>query len=286
MYVAVMVDNPQVDAWNGESGRAWVEHVDHFDHMLAPFGEAVLDRLGLRPGERVIDIGCGVGATTLAIAALVAPARAVGVDISVTMLESALARASATGRINVEFRHHDVQDEPLEAASFDVAFSRFGVMFFPEPDRAFANVRQSLVSGGRFGFVCFQRSSDNPMILQPVMAAAAHVDVLPSPGPTEPGPFSLADPDRVRSLLHGAGFADVVIDPGPSSADLGSAHDLEGAARRAIEQNPGIAPGFASASRADREAAVAAAMEVMSRHIVDGRVVMGAATWVVSARVH
>ena len=287
-----MVDNPQVDAWNGESGRAWVEHVDHFDHMLAPFGEAVLDRLGLRPGERVIDIGCGVGATTLAIAALVAPARAVGVDISVTMLESALARASATGRINVEFRHHDVQDEPLEAASFDVAFSRFGVMFFPEPDRAFANVRQSLVSGGRFGFVCFQRSSDNPMILQPVMAAAAHVDVLPSPGPTEPGAGEelaakgAQDDADVKPKGEVLDVSDVVIDPGPSSADLGSAHDLEGAARRAIEQNPGIAPGFASASRADREAAVAAAMEVMSRHIVDGRVVMGAATWVVSARVH
>jgi len=281
-----MVDNPQSDAWNGESGRAWVEHVDHFDHMLAPFGGAVLDWLGLRPGDRVIDIGCGVGTTTLVIAALVAPASAVGVDISATMLGAARARASATGCLNVEFRHHDVQDEPLEAASFDVAFSRFGVMFFPEPERAFANVCRSLVSGGRFGFVCFQRPSDNPMILQPVMAAAAHVHMPPPPGPTEPSPFSLADPDRVRSLLQDAGFADVVIEPGPSSADLGSADDLEGVARRAIEQNPGIAPGFASASRDDREAAVAAAMEVMSRHIVDGRVVMGAATWVVSARVH
>jgi len=286
VYVAFVTDKSQVLAWNGESGRAWVEHVDHFDHTLEPFGRAVLDLLGLCPRDRVIDIGCGVGTTTLVIAALVSPASAVGVDISTTMLDAARARASATGCLNVEFRHHDVQDEPLEAASFDVAFSRFGVMFFPEPERAFANVCRSLVSGGRFGFVCFQRPSDNPMILQPVMAAAAHVHMPPPPGPTEPSPFSLADPDRVRSLLHGAGFADVVIEPGLSSADLGSADDLEGVARRAIEQNPGIAPGFASASRADREAAVAAAMEVMSHHIVDGRVVMGAATWVVIARVH
>ena len=286
MYVAFVTDKSQVLAWNGESGRAWVEHVDHFDHTLEPFGRAVLDRLGLCPRDRVIDIGCGVGRTTLAIAALVAPASVVGVDISTTMLDAARARASAIGCVNVEFRHHDVQDEPLEAASSDVAFSRFGVMFFPEPERAFSNVCRSLVSGGRFGFVCFQRPSDNPMILQPVMAAAAHVDMPSPPGPTEPSPFSLADPDRVRSLLQGAGFADVVIDPGPSSADLGSADDLEGVALRAIEQNPGIAPGFASASRADREAAVAAATEVMSHHIVDGRVVMGAATWVVIARVH
>lgn len=173
----------------------------------------------------------------------------------------------------------------MDAASFEVAFSRFGVMFFQEPDRAFANVRQALVSRGRFGFVCFQGPSGNPMILQPVMAAAAHVAMLPPPGPTEPSPFSLADPDRIRALLHGAGFADVVVEPGPSSADLGSADDLESVARRAIEQNPGIAPGFASASRANREAAVAAAMQTMTRHIVDRRVVMGAATWVVTAHV-
>ncbi len=237
-----MAGTSQGDAWNGESGRAWVEHVDHFDHMLASFGRAVLDRLGLCPGDRVIDIGCGVGATTLAIAAFVAPARAVGVDISATMLDAARDRASAIGCVNVEFRHHDVQDQQLEAASYDVAFSRFGVMFFPEPERAFANVCRSLVGGGRFGFVCFQRPSDNPMILQPVMAAAAHVDMLPPPGPVDPSPFSLADPDRVRSLLNTAGFVDVVIEPGPSSADLGSADDLEGAARRAVEQNPGIVP--------------------------------------------
>ena len=109
---------------------------------------------------------------------------------------------------------YDVQEEPIGVESFDSAFSRFGVMFFPEPDRAFAHIRQSLVDGGRFGFVCFQRP-----------------------------------------------------------------------ARRAIEQNPGIALGFAAASQPDRAAAVAAATETMSRHIVAGRVVMGAATWAVTAHV-
>jgi SAM-dependent methyltransferase len=279
-----MARNPQVDAWNGESGRAWAAHVDHFDPMLAPFGDAVIERLELHAGDRVVDVGCGVGGTTLSIAALVGPATAVGVDISAPMLEAARARARASGCTNVEFRHHDVQDEPLAAASFDVAFSRFGVMFFPEPDRAFAHVRAALSPGGRLGFVCFQGPFDNPMILQPVMAAAAHVEMLPPPGPTDPSPFSLADPDRTRSLLERAGFADVVIEPGPSSADHGDAGDLEGIALRALEQNPGIAPGFAAASAANRAAAVAAAAQVMSQHVVDGRVVMGAATWIVTAR--
>ncbi len=279
-----MAQNSQLDAWNGESGRAWVEHVDHFDSMLAPFGDAVVERLELGAGDLVVDVGCGVGGTTLSIARLVAPAVAVGVDISVPMLEAARARARTMGCDNVEFRHHDIQDVPLESASFDVAFSRFGVMFFPEPDRAFGHVRGALVSGGRLGFVCYQGPFDNPMILQPVMAAAAHVEILPPPRPSDPSPFSLADPDRVRSLLEGAGFGDVVIEPGPSSADLGEAGDLEATARRALEQNPGIAPGLAAASAPSRQAAIAAAAEVMAQHIVDGRIVMGAATWVVTAR--
>jgi len=279
-----MAQNSQVDAWNGESGRAWVDHVDHFDSMLAPFGDAVIERLELRAGDRVVDLGCGVGGTTLSIAGLVAPATAVGVDISTPMLEAARARARALGCSNVQFRRHDVQDEPLPAASFDVAFSRFGVMFFPEPDRAFGHVRSALSPAGRLGFVCFQGPFDNPMILQPVMAAAAHVEMLPPPGPTEPSPFSLADPDRTRSLLEGAGFDEVVIEPGPTSADLGDAEDIEAIALRSLEQNPGIAPGLAAASAVSRDAAIAAAAATMSQHVVDGRVVMGTATWIVTAR--
>ncbi len=278
-----MAENPQVAAWNGESGRAWVEHVDHFDSMLAPFGQAVIDRLELRTGDRVLDIGCGVGATALAMAASVAPALVVGVDISEPMLAAARVRAAAMGSSNVQFRMHDVQDEPLEASSFDVAFSRFGVMFFSQPERAFAHVRRALVDGGRLGFVCFQGPFDNPMILQPVMAAAAHVEMLPPPGPTEPSPFSLADPERVRSLMRGAGFGDILIEAGPTSADLGSADDVESTARRALEQNPGIAPGLAAASSTSRQAAIAAAAAVMSQHVTDGRIVMGASTWVVTA---
>ena len=279
-----MAENPQIAAWNGESGRAWVEHVDQFDSMLAPFGVAVIDRLELRTGDRVLDIGCGVGATALSMAASVAPALVVGVDISEPMLGAARARAAALGCSNVQFRLHDVQDEPLEASSFDVAFSRFGVMFFPEPELAFAHVHHALVDGGRLGFVCFQGPFDNPMILQPVMAAAAHVEMLPPPGPAEPSPFSLADPDRVRSLLQSAGFGHIAIEPGPTSADLGPADDLESTAHRALEQNPGIAPGLAAALPTTRQAAIDAAADVMSSHVVNGRVVMAAATWIVTAR--
>lgn len=279
-----MTANAQVEAWNSESGRAWVEHAEHFDAMLGPFGGAVLGRLDLEAGERVLDIGCGVGATTVAIASTVAPATVIGADISAPMLAAARARASAIGIDNVEFILADVQDDDLGDGVFDVAFSRFGVMFFPDPERAFANVARSLTSGGRLGFVCFQGPFDNPMILVPVMAAAAHVEMLAPPGPNEPSPFSLADPDRISSLLVGAGFVDVAIDAGPATADVGSADDLQTTARRALEQNPGIAPGLARADPQVRAAAIAAAADALAEHVDDGRVVLAAATWVVTAR--
>lgn len=279
-----MAHNPQVDVWNGESGRAWTEHVDHFDHTLAPFGEAVLQRLDLRSGDRVLDIGCGVGTTTMTIATRVTPSLVIGADLSAEMLTTARARAHDADLTNVEFRLHDVQEEPFEVASFDVAFSRFGVMFFPDPSRAFANVRRGMADGGRLGFVCFQAPMENPMIVGPVFAAAAHVAMLPPPGPTEPSPFSLADPDQVRALLDGAGFVNVSIEPGPTHGDLGAADDIVAVARRALEQNPGLAPGLAAATPEARSAAVAATVDVMSSHVVDGRIVMGAATWIVTAR--
>lgn len=278
-----MADNSQIDAWNGASGRAWAEHVDDIESMLVPFSDAVFERLDLRGGDRVVDVGCGVGGTTCAIAARVAPAVAVGVDISVPMLDAARARASAMGRTNVEFRQHDVERESLGSASFDVAFSRFGVMFFAEPELAFAQIRAALAPGGRLGFICFQGPFDNPMLVVPLMAAAAHVPMLPLPGPTEPGPFSLADPARIRSLLDGAGFDEIVVDPGPSSADVGGADDLEGVAHRALLQNPAISSGLVAAPASERDAAITAAMEAMSQHIVGGRIVMGAGTWVVTA---
>ncbi len=278
------MSSEKVDVWNAVVADAWVEHADHFDQTLRPFGEAVLERLALEPGDRILDIGCGTGETTLRAAALVAPARVVGVDVSAPMLAAARRRVAATGVTNAAFLEEDVQESTFAANEFDVAISRFGVMFFTDPVRAFTRIDESLIDGGRLGFVCFQAPQSNPFIVVPVMVAAAHLGLGAPPDPSAPGPFSFADPDKIRHVLGQAGFVDVTIAPGPSEADLGDPADLPALASRLVEQNPSIAPAYAAAPALTRAATISAVVEALAPHVDHGRLVMGAGTWVVTAR--
>jgi len=278
-----MSDNPQVSVWNENVGSAWVTYADHFDATLEPFGAAALRALDVQHGERVVDVGCGAGATTLRLAAAAAPASVLGVDLSKPMLALATHRAAAAGVTNVTFQEHDVEARSFGAGQFEAAFSRFGVMFFEHPVPAFTHIRESLVPGGRLAFVCFQMPFDNPLIVVPTMAAASILKMGP-PGPlTDPGPFSFADPERVTEILTSAGFGSVVIEPGPTSAVLGTADDLPAMALRLREQNPAMAALFAVATPEAQQEAVVASAAALAPHVVDGVVILGAATWIVTA---
>lgn len=203
------------DVWDGDVGRFWVEETDRYEKMNAGFGERLLHAAAPRPGEQFLDIGCGHGARTLDIAAGVGPeGRVVGVDISGPMLEVARSRASARGASEVTFRHADAQTDDLGTAQFDGVVSQFGVMFFADPLAAFVNLRAALRDRGRFVFTCWQDLSRQQRIMVPVTAALEHVP-LPEfdENSWSQAAFSLADPDRTRSLLAAAGFADVVIAP-------------------------------------------------------------------------
>lgn len=279
-----MTEDDQATLWNNVVGDAWVRHVDAFDATLAPFGEAVIRRLDLGEGDRVLDVGCGAGTTTIGLAALVAPGEVVGVDISTRMLDEARRRATARHVTNVRLIEADVQSADLGSGVFDVAFSRFGVMFFPDPTAAFSNLASSLAPGGRLGFVCFASPMANPFIVVPVLASAPHLDLAPPSDPHAPGPFSLADSDRTATLLEAAGFSDVEIEPGPDEAVLHGADDLEGLAERLLEQNPATAARLTVVDGAFRTAAFHAAAEALGEHR-DGDVVrLGAGTWIVTAR--
>jgi SAM-dependent methyltransferase len=208
----------------------------------------------------------------------------VGVDISAPMLAAARRRIAAAGCTNVEFIERDVQESAGAPGEYDAAFSRMGVMFFPDPVRAFSRISDALVDGGRLGFACFQHPMLNPFIVVPVMVATVNLGLGGPPDPDAPGPFSFADPDKITRILDGAGFVDIVIEPGPDRGDLGDPSDLPQLARRLVEQNPGVAPAFTAATPEVRETTVHAVADALRPHVADGGLVMDAGTWVVTAR--
>ena len=193
----MIVNSAQADAWNGYEGEHWAAHDDRFDAVNSGFNDHVLELVD--GGDRVLDIGCGNGQLTRLAAAKAL--HATGVDLSGPML--ARARARAANVSNVTFEQGDAQVHPWPDGSFDLAVSRFGVMFFADPVAAFANVRRGLRPGGRLAFLCMTALAGTD--LGRVFAAMA--PYLPQPtGPDGTGPTSFADPARTRSVLTDAGF--------------------------------------------------------------------------------
>ena len=256
-------NDEQEQFWGGIGGAAWVDLQEQMDVQLSLLGEAVVGAARPEPGERVLDVGCGCGSTTLAIARLVGPAGSVvGYDISEPMLARAMQRASDSGVRNATFTVADAQTAQL-AGPFDVVCSRFGVMFFDDPVAAFANLRRATRSGGRLAFVCWQPESLNESFS--VVGAAAN-DVLGPPqyaDPTAPGPFAFADSERVRSILHDAGWGSLEIAECRRATHVFGTTDLdEGVnvalrigptARRAVGQPADVAERLRSSVRAALE---------------------------------
>jgi len=215
----------QIVYWNAPE-RKWVELRDVLDRQIGPLGRAAMDRVGIAAGDRVLDVGCGTGDTTVELARRVGPGGAVtGIDLSEPMLASARQRADGIG--NVTFRAADAQTTRFEAGHFDVCFSRFGVMFFVDPVAAFTNLRTALSPGGRLGFVCWQELRKNPWMQVPLAAATRHITLPPPPEPGAPGPFSFADAERVRGILERAGFTDLAFADHRATLTIGGGKGLD-----------------------------------------------------------
>jgi SAM-dependent methyltransferase len=200
------------DNWNGVGGEHWVHHAARHDRALAAYGRAVLDAAAIRTTDRVLDIGCGTGALTRAAARRAVEGTALGVDIGRPMIEAARAQTVAEGPVNVTFEQADAQVRPFAADSLDLVISRFGVMFFDDPAAAFANVRRGTTGRARLAFVCWRSLLHNDWMTVPAGALAEHVGLPDLGGPDAPGPFSLAEPDRLREVLTAGGFDAVTID--------------------------------------------------------------------------
>jgi ubiquinone/menaquinone biosynthesis C-methylase UbiE len=252
------------------------------DVLLAPVSRALIDRAGAKPGERVLDIGCGCGAITIAFAEQVAPSGfAFGIDISVPMLSR--ARQLAPKRLPIDFVLADATVYPFDPSSFDLLASRFGVMFFAEPAVSFANLRRALLPSGRMAFACWREPRENPWMMTPLQAVYQHVPKLPQLGPEDPGPFAFAAEERVHRILGEAGFKQIAMEPCNLVLDLAIGRGLEAAVAAALAIGP--------SSRAleghppqVQEAAKNSIREALTPFVRSQSVPLPASIWIVTAR--
>lgn len=274
----------QIEFWNGEGGEKFVRYQNALDAMLEPFGAEAIRQAVVRAGEAVLDIGCGCGETTIDLSRLVGvTGEVVGVDISEPMLARAEYLAAQTEMTNVFFELVDVETGTLHEESFDLAFSRFGVMFFRNPATAFRNVHGALRPGGRVAFACWQPLDRNQWVSLQLKAVLPLVPPPERPGPEDPGPFSFGDPERIRRVLTEAGFTDIAIEPFAPKVVLGGMLVLDDAVDFSLEIGPvsALLKDADEATRAKAREAVRAALET---YRTERGVMLSAGAWIVTAR--
>jgi SAM-dependent methyltransferase len=278
MSVADQPNRQQATLWNTDSGHTWVEMNAVLDRMLAPFEAKLTADAFPGPGRRVLDIGCGAGATTLAMARRLGPeGHALGVDISEPLVAAARARAAAEN-LPASFVCADAQTHPFEPGAVDAAISRFGVMFFDDPVAAFANIRGALVSGGRLSFIAWRSPLENPFMLSAAAALAPLLPPQPPPEPAAPGQFAFADGERVRGILAASGWSGAAVSPldlpgEVSEADLMAFAGRLGPAGRALQD----------ADAATKVKAVEALKAAYAPYVTDGVARFATACWWVTA---
>ncbi len=220
----------QLEYWNGEAGERWAQQDQMMADLLAPIAESLLDHADTAGCSHAIDVGCGGGSQSLMLAQRLGPdARVTGVDISGPLLDVARERAAAApaGSAALDFLQADASQHPFERGSYDLLFSRFGVMFFEDPVTAFRNLHGAMREGGRLAFVCWQSLQDNPWTWLSVQAALRFVPPPEQTDPEAPGPFSFANPVRLESVLSLAGFRNVDIQHHEVNMRWTSADNLE-----------------------------------------------------------
>ena len=287
MPLSIKTEGPnkdEIEFWNGPTGQNWVKQNDLTDLMYDPFGARALDGASLKPGERVLDVGCGCGKTTGKLAELVGPTGHVtAVDVSVPMLDLARARTGSNIK-HVEFVTGDAETYEFEPESYDVIFSQFGLMFFHNLDAAFLNLIRALKPNGRLSFVCWRLPDLNPWLVLPFEAVREFVPDMPKPSPdVVSGAFSLAPKERVEGLLRNAGFADVQLEVFDCPTRMGDGDldecmnfvaDFSNPVATALRKShPGLAPDIMNSVRS----------AIASYHTGNTLELPGSA-WIVSAR--
>src|ERR1700686_4492962 len=271
----------QIAYWNGPGGQRWADRQQIQDIVLRPVADVLIDRAKARAGERIVDVGCGSGATAIMLAQKVGPAgHVMGIDISGPML--ARARQVAPAELPVDFVLGDATVYPFEPASFDLLASRFGGRFFAEPAVSFANLHKAMRPSGLLVFVCWRDPRENPFFMAPLQAVYKHVPKPPPPEPEDPGPFSFASEARVHRILGEAGFKAIAMEPCDLSLDIAVGRGLDAAVESTFEIGP-AARALADQPPEIRAAAAHSIREALAPFVRGRPGPLSAALWIVTA---
>ena len=274
----------EVQYWNSPHTRVWADEYQAIDRLLADSTRVALEHAAPKVGERVIDIGCGSGTTVLELAARVgASGYVLGADVSKPSVEKARERIAAAGVHQAEVMLCDVSTHIFPANSFDLVFSRFGVMFFADPVATFANIRKAIKPDGRLALAIFRPLQENKWASATVGAVRHLLPPITPPGPEEPGQFSWGDAARVHRILEAAGFQDVSLTPHDPAMPLAGRGGAAEAASFMSRIGP-VVRAMSDAPEAQRKR-VRAALEAFFRsHEGPQGVVLQGAIWIVTAR--
>jgi len=274
----------QIAYWNDEAGARWAALQERTDAAFAVITETALDYASPAADEAVLDVGCGCGATVLELARRVGPnGNVLGIDVSEAMLNLAAERARRRHLMNVNLVLADASTHRFSEGAFDLAFSRFGVMFFDNPVKAFANIKRSLRDSGWLTFICWRDLSENPWFFVPLAAAKPYLAPQAQADPESPGPLSFADPDRVWRILQQAGFTTIELNRHDTMMRLSGPNELESAADFATQIGP-VSRALAGVDESLRTTVKAAILEVLREYEDAEGVFLPASVWIVSGR--
>lgn len=281
-----MANEEQIEYWNGDAGQRWADCDALMERILSPITAALLDHADIEGCTSALDVGCGGGSQSVQLARRLGPGSSVtGIDISAPMLAVANEKAGASGADcgDLSFVQADASAFAFEPGSYDLLFSRFGVMFFDDPQAAFTNMACALRPGARLAFACWRSLRDNDWAWLPLQSALQHVPPPEPPDPNAPGPFAFADEARVTGILSGAGFDDIQMHPHPATMVFGNDSTLDEAVTNLARIGP-LSRLLADQPEETQQQVIAALASDLQPYYSDGALRLPGSVWFVTAR--